>query len=297
MLDFDAASTVMMTVPAWQGLYAGAAASDTDRRAASFAQKNRSGDGRMEYSISELSGLAGVSTRTLRYYGEIGILSPLYVSAAGYRYYGDKEVERLQQILFYRERGFELKQIREILLHPDFDIETALREHLSDLKEKRKRMDRLIETVEQTIAAGKGERMMSDRQKFEAFKQQTVQENELRYGEEVRRKYGSQALEASNRRMLDMTQEQWDHFQSLEHQIREELARGVKAGIRPESEEAGGIVQLHKEWLQMTWKQYSPQMHRGLAGMYLADERFRAYYDRKVSGCTRLLCAAIEHWI
>lgn len=125
----------------------------------------------MEYSIRELSDLAGVSARTLRYYGEIGLLQPLYTNDAGYRFYGEDEVAVLQQILFYRERGFDLKRIRDILYHGDFDIMNALEEHLLDLEEERERMDSLIRTVRQTILSMKGEYKMSNEEKFEAFKE------------------------------------------------------------------------------------------------------------------------------
>ena len=82
----------------------------------------------MEYSIRELSQMAGVSARTLRYYDEIGLLKPLYVTEAGYRYYGEKEVDILQQILFYRERKFDLKSIKKMLCEDDFDRMRALEE-------------------------------------------------------------------------------------------------------------------------------------------------------------------------
>ena len=87
----------------------------------------------MEYSITELSKLAGVSARTLRYYEEIGLLIPLYTNESGYRFYGEKEVELLQQILFYRERGFELKQIRDLIYREDFDVLHSLKEHILEL--------------------------------------------------------------------------------------------------------------------------------------------------------------------
>lgn len=85
---------------------------------------------KLKYSIRKLSELAGVSARTLRYYDEIGLLKPSEISEAGYRYYGERELALLQQILFYRERGFDLKQIRKILYQDDFDIMRALKEHL-----------------------------------------------------------------------------------------------------------------------------------------------------------------------
>ena len=105
----------------------------------------------MRYGIRELSELAGVSARTLRYYDEIDLLKPLYVSESGYRFYGEEEAELLQQILFYRERGFGLKQIRELLKSKDFDVEQALKEHLSELEARRDHLDVLIRTVKLTI--------------------------------------------------------------------------------------------------------------------------------------------------
>lgn len=88
----------------------------------------------MEYGIRELSEIAGVSARTLRYYDEIGLLKPLYVNEAGYRFYGKEELDMLQQILFYRERGLELKMIKQILYQKDFDIANALKDHLLELE-------------------------------------------------------------------------------------------------------------------------------------------------------------------
>lgn len=101
----------------------------------------------MEYSIRKLSEMAGVSARTLRYYDEIDLLKPLYTDDSGQRYYGENEVALLQQILFYRERGFDLKRIQRILYQEDFDIMQALEEHLLELEGKRKYMDSLVRTV------------------------------------------------------------------------------------------------------------------------------------------------------
>ena len=136
----------------------------------------------MEYGIRELSQLAGVSARTLRYYDGIGLLKPRYVSEAGYRFYGEEEVALLQQILFYRERGFDLKRIRQILYWDDFDIMNALEEHLLELEEQKRHVDALIRTVKQTIRQVKGECRMSDKEKFEAFKERIIRENEEAYG-------------------------------------------------------------------------------------------------------------------
>lgn len=251
----------------------------------------------MEYSIRELAELAGVSARTLRYYHEIGLLMPTRTSEAGYRFYGEKEVELLQQILFYRERGLELEQIAGILYQKDFDVKKALQEHLLELEKQRQRTERLISNIKQTIKSMEGEYEMSDKERFEAFKQELVEENEKKYGAEVREKYGEEEVNESNRRMLQMTEEEYHRFQKLEEDIRTSLEEAVLAGKTPEDEALKEIVELHKKWLTVTWKKYTPEAHKGVGIMYTADERFRTYYDRKVEGCAKLLCDAISYWV
>ena len=249
----------------------------------------------MEYSIRELSEMAGVSARTLRYYDEIGLLKPSRTSEAGYRFYGEKEVELLQQILFYRERGLELEQIAAILYNPEFDIRSALEEHLLELERQRRRTDRLIANIKQTIASLEGECKMSDKERFTAFKEELVTENEQKFGAEIRKKYGDETVDASNRKMLQMSEAEYDKFRLLEEQIRTNLEQAVLAGAAADSKEMEHVFLLHKEWLCMTWKKYTPEAHIGVALMYMADERFKKYYDRNVEGCADLLCAAIQY--
>lgn len=250
----------------------------------------------MEYSIRELSELAGVSARTLRYYDGIGLLKPLYASEAGYRYYGDAEVALLQQILFYKERGFDLKQISKILYQDGFDIMSALEEHLLALEEQRNYTDSLIRSVKQTILQMKGESEMNNAEKFAAFKERVVKENEEKYGAEIREKYGNEEIDASNRKILNMSETDYERFQNLGAEIRKRLEEGVAAGISPDSDEARRIVLLHKEWLSMTWKKYTEEAHKAVANMYICDERFKAYYDKEVPGCAELLEAAVRHF-
>lgn len=251
----------------------------------------------MEYSIRELSELAGVSARTLRYYDEIGLLRPLYVNGAGYRYYGEKELAILQQILFYRERGFDLKRVQKILYQKDFDIMNALHEHLLELEAQRKHTESLIRTVKQTILSMKGECEMSDKEKFEAFKENVIKQNEEKYGAEIRGKYGDEEVDSANQKILNMSETDWERFRNLGEEIRTRLTEAVRAGIKPESEEAKRIVILHKEWLGKTWKKYTEEAHKAIANMYIADERFKMYYDKEISGCAELLEQAIRYWV
>ena len=251
----------------------------------------------MEYGIKELSRLAGVSPRTLRYYDEIGLLKPWRVTPAGYRCYGQREVALLQQILFYRERGFELKTIQRILYDPDFDMLNAMEDHLRALEDRKAATEALIQTVKKTIRHMKGAYEMSDKERFEALKETMLQENETQYGEEARQKYGTDQVTAANRNMMGLSEAQFFRWRELENEILCRLEEGVKAGIPADSAEAEQIAMLHKEWLCFTLPQYSPQTHRGIAMMYTADQRFAQYYDRNIPGCAQLLHDAVQKWI
>ena len=161
----------------------------------------------MEYTVQKLANLAGISTRTLRYYDEIGILKPARINSSGYRIYGPKEVDRLQQILFYRELGIGLESIKEIMAEPDFDPSVALRDHREKLLVRRNQLDALIANVEKTIASMEGRIIMSDKEKFEGFKQKMIDENEKKYGKEIREKYGNEQVEKSNQIFKNMSKE------------------------------------------------------------------------------------------
>lgn len=246
----------------------------------------------MEYTVQGLSNLAGVSARTLRYYDEIGILKPARINSSGYRIYGEAEVDRLQQIMLYRELGVKLDQIRKIITSPSFDKTKALKEHREKLLEKREQLDLLIRNVEKTIALTEGRIKMSDREKFEGFKQKLIEENEKKYGEEIREKYGEDPVNESNKRFMNMTQGQYDEFQRLSAEVLDTLKAAFATGD-PAGELARKTADLHRQWLGYTWDSYCKEAHAGLAQMYVDDERFRAYYDKEQSGMAEFLRDAI----
>ena len=251
----------------------------------------------MEYSIRELAEISGVSSRTLRYYDSIGLLTPARVNDAGYRFYGEKEMLLLQQIFFYRERGFSLEEIQQILYQKDFDLEKALQEHLRELEKRQNEIADMIKNVKCTIASMKGEWEMSEKERFDGFKQRIVKENEAVYGKEVREKYGDAEMDAANRKMLQMTEGDYERFENLKGEVEKALQQAVLAGEEPKVEAGHRVVLLHKEWLGMTWKQYTENAHKGVAQMYVLDERFRDYYDKEVEGCAAFLRDAILHWV
>ena len=247
----------------------------------------------MEYSSNKLSKMSGVSARTLRHYDDIGLLKPLRTAATGYRIYGQKEVDILQQLLFYKELGFALKDIKVLLSDPGFNREQAFLNHLAELHLKRKRLDSLIQNVTKSIAAMKGETKMLDKEKFEGFKQVLIDENEQKYGAEIRERYGEQAVKESNSHLKGLTQVQYDKSEQLRLEMEKSLKAALETGD-PSGDEAQKACDLHRQWLCVFYQNYSKEYHKGLAEMYIADERFKAHYDKIAHGCARFLYDAIN---
>lgn len=237
----------------------------------------------MEYTVNALSRLAVVSKRTLRYYDEIGLLHPKRKSSNGYRIYGEQEVEKLQQILFYRHLDMPLEEIQRIMNDPKFDAQKA-------------QLDLLLETIDKTLASKRGEREMTDKEKFEGFKQEAIEKNEKQYGKEIKEKYGRDTVEKSNQKMTGLSQEEYQMMQELAEKILIELKKSMQTND-PTSEEAFKLARLHKEWLSYSWPTYSKEAHRGLAQMYVDDPRFTAYYDEQAGiGAAEFLRKAIFHY-
>jgi len=246
----------------------------------------------MEYTVQKLGRMAGISTRTLRYYDEIGILKPARINSSGYRIYGSKEIDMLQQILFYRELGMDLNNIKEIIASPSFDSIKALKNHREKLLEKRKQLDMLISNIDKTINSAEGGDKMSDKEKFEGFKRKMVEENEKKYGKEVREKYGDKVADESNQKVLNMTEEQYEEVTKLGNEVIATLNEAYKTGD-PAGELAQKAADLHRQWLCYYWTSYSKEAHAGLAQMYVDDERFTKYYDEKQPGTAKFLRDAI----
>ncbi|HOB35776.1 MAG TPA: MerR family transcriptional regulator [Bacillota bacterium] len=247
----------------------------------------------MEYTVQKLGQIAGVSPRTLRYYDQIGLLRPARNTSSGYRIYGRAEVDLLQQILFFRALGFPLARIREIITAPDFDQVQALREHRDKLLEKRAQLDQLIANVEKSIASREGRVTMTDEEKFQGFMRQMVEENERKYGAEALQRYGREAVEKANQKVLSMTRAQYQEAANINSQLMETLKEAYKTG-----DAAGELAQkaadLHRQWLSYYWPQYDKEAHANLVQMYVDDERFTQYYDREQPGLAAFLRDAVH---
>lgn len=250
----------------------------------------------MEYTTQSLSKLAKVSARTLRYYDEIGLLKPIRKSSNGYRIYGQTEVDKLQQILFYKSMGMELDTIKALMEQPDFDAVKAMETHLESLKEQQQKLESLIDYVNNTIMYMKGEKQMSDKQKFEIYKDEIIKNNEAQYGAEAREKYGDDPVDFSNMKIKGATKEQLEYVENLSVQINETLKAAVESGDVA-GQAAQKACRLHQEWIKFFWKTYSPQAHLGLCQMYITDERFYAYYEKVAPKAADFLYEAMKIYL
>lgn len=231
----------------------------------------------MEYSIKGLAKLANISTRTLRYYDEIGLLKPLRINSSGYRIYGDKEIDILQQILFYKALELPLEKIKEIITSEDFDAKEALYTHKENILKKQEELRKLLINVEKTICSLEGGITMSVEEKFEGFKKNMIEENEEKYGKEIREKYGEEKVKESYAKFGKLSKAEWEEVEKLGNSINETLKEAMKEG-NPDSDKAKSVVEMHKKWLSF-FGEYPVQAHLGLGQMYVDDERFTAYYD------------------
>jgi DNA-binding transcriptional MerR regulator len=236
--------------------------------------------------VKEVADLVGISVRTLHHYDEIGLLTPDHVTESGYRLYSEGNLEVLQQILFFKELGFPLKKISEIIHSPTFDKNEALQVHKTMLLERRKRLDGIITLVERTIQHAQGEINMSNDEKFVGF---TFDSNP--YEQEARERWGNTAVDDSKRKI-----EQLDHSakDELSHDMNE-IYRKLAAirDISPHSDEAQRAI---KEWYDFLNKMgaYSPEAFRYLGIMYVEDERFTKNIDQFGPGLSQFMCDAMS---
>ncbi len=242
----------------------------------------------MAYTVKKVSDIAGISVRALHHYDAIGLLKPESLSPAGYRLYSDSDLEKLQQVLFFRELGFGLSEITKILGSDRYDREEALRQHRKLMIEKKKRLERIIASVEKTLENFKGGKSMKADEMFGAFDESTVE----RYKEEVRAKYPKKTVEESERRTSGYTKEDWKKIDGTMKEIFAEVA--ALADREPSDPEVRKAVGDYHRMINERFYECTPEMYRGLGSLYVCDERFTAYFDRIKPGLAGYVKKAID---
>ncbi len=227
------------------------------------------------YTVKQLSDLAQVSVRTLHYYDQIGLLNPSTVGTNGYRYYDDSAVMRLQQILFYREIGLELMQIKDVLDSPDFDLIEALKSHREVLLDKSARLQNLVTTVDDTIKQLMGEIKMSKRQLFEAFSDEKQKE----YEREARLQYDPAMVNQSIKHWGSYTQAEKEAIGEEGNQVYLDLVEAIEAGKTSDSEDVQAIL---TRWHNHLRYFYEPTLEllRGLGELYNTHPDFLANFNK-----------------
>ena len=236
--------------------------------------------------IKEFAELTGVSVRTLHYYDEIGLLKPAFVDEQnGYRDYDNKSLERMVEILFYRELDFSLKSIAEIISSPEYDKSEAIRKQKELLTLKKERLERLISALDK---AEKGEIPMNE------FNNKEYETARKQYAEEAKQRWGStDAYKESKQKTADYSAEKWDDVNAGLNSVFAEFA-AIKDSTAPESEAAQSLVKKLQEYITENFYTCTPEILSGLGQMYAADERFRKNIDKNGNGTAAFAANAIR---
>ncbi len=210
------------------------------------------GETTMAYTVKQVARISGVSVRTLHFYDEVGLLKPAYVGENGYRFYEEPQLLTLQQILFYRELGLELKQIERILGRADFEKIAALQSHRKVLRENLARTQTLIRTIDKTIEHLKGKKKMASQEMFVGFdpEQQARHEQHLinRFGEKMKGRIARSRL-----KVKDWKETDWQNAGLAFHQICADLVSAMKRNLPQDSPEVQTIIRRHHGWLKQFW--------------------------------------------
>lgn len=245
-----------------------------------------------EWGISELARLAGTTSRTLRHYGDVGLLAPSRIGANGYRYYDSEALVRLQRILLLRELGLGLPAIGQVLAERSRTTQ-ALAAHLNWLRSEQQRLGRQVAAVQRTIDNLEEGRPLMAEESLDGF-------DHTQYREEVEQRWGRQAYRDSDRWWRSKTDDERQRFFAEQGAIAAAFGAAKRDGLAPDSDDVQAIVARHVAWLtgipgtpQTPSGQPAPQYVTGLAEAYVADDRFRVNYDVHAPGTAELIRDAV----
>jgi DNA-binding transcriptional MerR regulator len=243
------------------------------------------------YTIQQLASMAGVSVRTLHHYDHIKLLSPQKRRPNGYREYGDLELFKLQQILFYKELDFCLEDINIMLNKPGFKFNEALLKHKNVLNERIKRLKKLIQTIDKTILHINKQEMITDEELYEGFSK----EQKESYDKEARERWGNKAVNDSIEKAKKMTKHEYAQIKAETEAIGKEVAKLMETH-KAESKEVQEVITRHYNWIGHFY-QPTPEVYSSLGQMYVDDSRFKKFYDAQKSGLAEFLNQAIQHYV
>lgn len=247
-----------------------------------------------QYTVTSLAKISGVSVRTLHWYDAIGLLPPAGCGDQGYRYYGEEQLLRLQQILFFRELGLSLRSIREILSRCDNDTVTILHSQRVALLDEIERKKRLITTIDATIARVTKGQIVDDKELFYGLESEKQKEYE-RYLVQRKGTQAQELIDESKQRMANWSTEDWKDMKTQSDDVHVLLAQAIDRGLSPESDEVQALVAQHYKMIQ---KFYTPtkEIYIGLAQMYTEHPDFKKFYDAYHPKMVEYLGAAMRYY-
>lgn len=245
----------------------------------------------MALTVKQVAAIAKVSVRTLHHYDAVGLFTASSRSEAGYRLYDDRDLERLQQILFFKELGFALGDIRRIMLDPTFDRRTALLAQRRLLAEKAQRTEAMLTAIDLALLALEEGRTMDTDEMFEVFGDFDPKE----YEDEVNERWGdTDAYRESMRRTARYTKADWERCRTESDAINREISVLMDAGVSPTDPPAMDAVEKHRLQIDRWFYPCSHEMHRNLGEMYVANPRFTSTYETIHPGMAEYVRDAIR---
>lgn len=245
----------------------------------------------MALTVSQVARLAGVSVRALHHYDELGLLCPSGRSEAGYRLYEQEDLQRLQQVLFFKELGFPLEEIARIVKDPAFDLRAALLMQRQLLGERATRLQALIRAVDAALESHEKGTVMTKEEMFEVFGDFDPAKHEA----EVQERWGqTEAYRESSRRTSRYNKKDWERIKAEGDQLQRDMAAQLEAGRAPTDPAVMELAERHRQYITRWFYPCSYEIHRGLGELYVNDSRFTDNIDRVRPGLARFTCEAFR---
>jgi DNA-binding transcriptional MerR regulator len=245
----------------------------------------------MSWTVGELARLAGITVRTLHHYDRIGLVRPSGRTSAGYRSYDGRDLDRLQQVLVYRELGFPLEEVATLLDDPDADPAAHLRRQHRLLRDRLERTQAMVAAVEKEMEARQMGISLTPEERFEVF----GEHDPARYDAEVEERWGdTDAWAQSRRRTSAYTKDDWLRITAEAADVERRFAEALRSGVPADAAPALDLAEEHRQHISRWFYDCPPEMHAGLGRMYVEDARFTAHYDDVTPGLAQYVSTAVQ---
>lgn len=245
--------------------------------------------------VKEVAKIVGVSVRTLHHYDQIGLLSVAKDHGSGYRLYTDEDLDRLEQVLFFRELGFELKKIKEILDDPQYDRSRALEMQHELLLKKKNRLDKIIGSLEETMKEVEGGKTtMNKKEKLEVFSSKDMEMYKEKYRAEVEEKYSKEVVDECNKKVDNYSKDQWEKVTGRGNEIFAEIAALMHLSY--EDEKVQLLLATYQNYITESFYECTLEIFEGLGQMYVGDQRFTKNINKTQDGLAEFISKGIAHY-